>query len=104
MTEFVVREQLVQVAVVVDAPNATGAAAQPAIHPVVREAIDRSFELPTALYVATVACYFGFLAVMGAAFMNPGLVLPMVAFAISIISSIVAGGLEKPFSARISSL
>lgn len=87
MTEFVVREQLVQVAVVVDAPNVTGAAAQPLI----REAIDRSFELPTALYVATVACYFGFLAVMGAAFMNPGLALPMVAFVISIIGGFGLG-------------
>ena len=88
MTEFVVREQLVQVAVVVDAPNAHPAAAQ---LPVIREAIDRSFELPTALYVATVAAYFGFLAVMGAAFMNPGLALPMVAFVIAIVGGFGLG-------------
>ncbi len=37
----------------------------------------RSFELPTGLYVATAACYFGFLAVLSLALMEPQLVIPM---------------------------
>ena len=44
----------------------------------------RSFELPTGLYVATAACYFGFLAIMASAFSSPGLIIPMAIFAIFI--------------------
>lgn len=49
-------------------------------------AIDRSFGLPKELYFATVACYLGFLAITGAAFMNPVLVIPMVIFALFIVA------------------
>ena len=42
--------------------------------------VDRSFGLPTGLYVATVACYLAFLGVMASLFLNPGLVIPMVIF------------------------
>lgn len=42
-----------------------------------RSAIDRTFELPTRLYVLTAACYFGFLLVMSLALMEPGLAIPM---------------------------
>lgn len=38
---------------------------------------DRNFGLPKALYVTTVACYLGFLLVVGSAFASPGLVIPM---------------------------
>jgi hypothetical protein len=43
--------------------------------------VDRNFGLPTGLYVATVGLYLGFVAVMGAAFINPELAIPMVIFA-----------------------
>lgn len=45
---------------------------------------DRSFELPTALYVITAGSYLGFLGVMASAFGNPGLALPMTIFVIFI--------------------
>ena len=38
---------------------------------------DRNFGLPTALYGATVAGYLGFLLVVGSAFANPVLAIPM---------------------------
>lgn len=76
MTEFATRQELARVAEVVTEPG----------QPVIREAIDRSFELPTGLYVATVGLYLGFIGVMALAFMNPGLVLPMVIFAVFIVS------------------
>jgi hypothetical protein len=38
---------------------------------------DRNFGLPTALYGATVVCYLGFLAIVGTAFANPVLAIPM---------------------------
>ena len=43
---------------------------------------DRSFELPTGLYAATVGLYLSFLAIMFTTFSSPGLVLPMVIFAL----------------------
>lgn len=39
--------------------------------------VDRTFELPTALYVATAGGYLGFVALMTLAFGNPGLILPL---------------------------
>jgi hypothetical protein len=38
---------------------------------------DRNFGLPTALYGATIACYLGFLAIVGTVFANPVLGIPM---------------------------
>jgi hypothetical protein len=40
-------------------------------------AVDRSFELPAALYVGTAAGYLGFLALMVVGFGNPKLILPI---------------------------
>lgn len=47
--------------------------------PAVRHQVesDRNFGLPTALYGATVACYLGFLVIVGSAFANPVLAIPM---------------------------
>lgn len=45
----------------------------------------RSFDLPTGLFAATVGLYFAFLAVMAAAFADPGLIVPMAIFYIYII-------------------
>ena len=38
--------------------------------------VDRSFELPTGLYVAMAALFFGFVAVMAIGFGAPGMVVP----------------------------
>jgi hypothetical protein len=81
MSEFITREKLNDLAVVVPSPDAN--AGQSAV----RTDIDRTFELPTALYVATVVAYLGFLGVMASAFMNPELVLPMVVFVLFVISA-----------------
>jgi hypothetical protein len=77
MTEFTSREALAQVATVRAAPPAAFE---------VRSEIDRSFELPTGLYLATASLYLGFIAVMGLAFINPGLILPLAIFALFIVA------------------
>ena len=79
MTEFTTRQQLARVAEIVPAPTRQPFA--------VRNEIDRGFELPAGLYVATVAAYLAFVAVMAGAFMNPGLVLPTAIFAIFIAAA-----------------
>lgn len=48
--------------------------------------VDRTFELPRALYGATVACYLAFLGIMFAAFTTPGLIIPMAIFAFFIVA------------------
>ena len=53
--------------------------------PNIRQDIDRTFELPTRLYVATVGLYFAFLAVMAAGFRTREMVLPMAIFVIYIV-------------------
>lgn len=47
--------------------------------------VDRSFELPTGLYVATAACYLAFLTILVATFASPGLIIPMAIFVMFII-------------------
>ena len=47
---------------------------------------DRNFELPSSIFATTVAGYFGFLALMTAAFGNPGLIIPMAIFAFFIVA------------------
>ncbi|MBX7540978.1 hypothetical protein [Qipengyuania sphaerica] len=48
--------------------------------------VDRTFELPKALYGATVALYLGFLAVMATGLSTPGLIIPMTIFAFFIVA------------------
>ena len=48
--------------------------------------VDRSFEMPKALYAATVALYLGFIAVMGIGLKSPGLAIPMAIFVIFIVA------------------
>ena len=45
--------------------------------PQARACDDHSFEMPTPLFVAMAALFFGFLAVMTIGFANPGLAVPM---------------------------
>ncbi len=42
-----------------------------------RTKVDRTFELPTGLYMATVGCYLAFLATLATAFASPGLIIPI---------------------------
>jgi hypothetical protein len=46
--------------------------------------VDRSFELPAALYIGTAAGYLGFLALMVVGFGNPHLIIPMAIFVVFI--------------------
>ncbi|RNJ61906.1 MAG: hypothetical protein EDM03_10355 [Porphyrobacter sp. IPPAS B-1204] len=47
---------------------------------------DRNFGLPTALYGATVGCYLAFLLIVGSAFANPVLAIPMAIFVLFIVA------------------
>lgn len=73
MSKLISNELLDQKARIVDAP----------VQPV---EVDRTFELPRALYGTTVACYLGFLAITATAFSNPGLIIPMAIFAFFIVA------------------
>lgn len=53
------------------------------LHPVV---VDRSFELPRELYMATVSFYLGFIAVLGLGLATPALIVPMAIFVIFIVA------------------
>jgi hypothetical protein len=48
--------------------------------------VDRTFELPRALYAMTVGLFLAFLGVMTIGFGNPELALPMVLFAFTIVA------------------
>lgn len=48
---------------------------------------DRNFGLPTALYGATIACYLGFLVIVGSAFANPVLAIPMAVIVLLILAA-----------------
>ena len=47
---------------------------------------DRNFGLPNALYGATIACYLGFLVIVGSAFANPVLAIPMAVIVLLIVA------------------
>lgn len=81
MSQFVARDVLHDTADIVAAP---AHAASPAP---IREEIDRTFELPTGLYVATAGLYLGFIAVMAATFGNAQLAIPLVIFAFFIVAA-----------------
>lgn len=72
MVERISQQDLARIATITDAPA--------------RTRVDRSFGLPTGLYVATVAAYMAFIGVMAAALMNPGLVMPMTIFALLVVA------------------
>jgi len=72
MAQKISQQDLANIATITDAPVLTK--------------VDRSFGLPTGLYVATVAAYMGFIGVMALALMNPGLVIPMAIFALFVVA------------------
>ena len=65
---------------IVDAPVAPDAAPRHQVE------VDRNFELPTALYGATVGLYLAFVGIMFAGFGGPGLIVPIVIFAVAIVA------------------
>jgi len=67
MSERFTREQLAQLAAITDAPA--------------RHTVDRTFEVPTGLYVATVSLYLGFIGLMATIFVDRDTAIPMVLFA-----------------------
>lgn len=69
MSKHLTREIMADYATVLAAPSAAD----------VREPmqVDRSFELPSGLYMMTAACYLAFLAILSTAFASPGLIIPM---------------------------
>lgn len=48
--------------------------------------VDRSFELPTGLYAATVGLFLAYLALMGTGFAHPEMILPMAIFVVFIVA------------------
>lgn len=54
--------------------------------PPVLTTVNRTFELPVGLYVATVAAYLGFIGIMALGFGNPELAIPMVIFALFVVA------------------
>jgi len=60
---------------------------------VIRQDVDRTFEMPTMLYGATVALYLGFIAMLGIGLSTPELALPMAIFAIFIVGLFAAPAL-----------
>lgn len=61
---------------------------QPAVAPVRHQVeADRNFGLPSALYGATIACYLGFLAIVGTAFANPVLAIPMAVIVLLVVAA-----------------
>ena len=64
MSKHIAPAKLAQLAQIVGEPRQT-------------TVVDRTFGLPAALFVMTVAAYFAFLGIMTAAFGGDGLVIPM---------------------------
>ncbi len=61
---------------------------QPAAAPVRHQVeADRNFGLPSALYGATIACYLGFMVIVGTAFANPVLAIPMAVIVLLIVAA-----------------
>ncbi len=47
---------------------------------------DRTFELPTGLYVATVALFLGFIGTLALGFSSPAMVIPFVIFGLFVVA------------------
>ncbi len=82
MAEKLSRQQIARVAAIHAQPP-VAPAATPAASGVI---VDRSFELPTVLYGATVGLFLGFIGVMGAGFANPNMILPVAIFVFFVVA------------------
>lgn len=75
MAQQLTREQIALAANVTAAPPAY-----------IRKApVDRTFELPKGLYVATVGLYLGFIALMGLSFSHAEMIIPVAIFVVFVI-------------------
>jgi hypothetical protein len=72
MSKHITDTRLAEVAQIVAAPK-------------VPHKVDRTFELPTGLYLLTAAAYLAFIGLMAAVFLNAGLAIPMVVFVVFIV-------------------
>ncbi|MFM5907580.1 MAG: hypothetical protein ACKOPO_08350 [Novosphingobium sp.] len=77
MSQQISQASLAKVANVTDAPA--------------RTQVNRTFELPAALFVGTLIGYFGFLAIMITCFMNPELAVPLAVIGFSILAGFGLG-------------
>ena len=78
MAERISRTQVAEKATIL--PEAAIAARTPTT-------VDRTFELPTALYAWTAGLYLAFMGVMALGFGNPGLILPMAVIVLLIVAA-----------------
>jgi hypothetical protein len=76
MSKHIDTVQLAKKATILTAPQASSDSAHQ---------VDRSFEMPTALYGATVGLYLAFLGIMFAGFYSPGLIVPMAIFVVFVV-------------------
>ena len=72
MSKHIADTRLAEVAQIVAAPR-------------VAHKVDRTFELPTGLYLMTAAAYLAFIGLMAALFLNGGLAIPMVVCVVFIV-------------------
>ncbi|KLI63460.1 hypothetical protein [Aurantiacibacter marinus] len=77
MAEQLTREQIARTADIRIAPPAL----------VRRTIVDRTFELPKGLYVATVGLYLGFIALMGLSFSHPEMIIPVAIFTVFVVGA-----------------
>ncbi len=74
MVEQLTREKIAQQADIrIEAPRVTAPT-------------DRTFELPTGLYVTTVALFLGFIGTLAVGFGNPEMVIPFAIFALFVVA------------------
>jgi hypothetical protein len=98
MSKLLTPEIVQQKARIVDAPEAEAQ---------VQTNVDRNFELPKALYGATLACYLGFVAITAMAFGNPALIIPMVIIGLIVTAGFVVPGIWtqlKPETKKVRSM
>ena len=55
--------------------------------------VDRTFELPTGLYIATAALFLGFMAVTAIGFSDPELILPIAVIVLTIVAGFAIPGM-----------
>lgn len=76
MAEYLTRAQLAEAA---DTHEALQSCQQP-------HETDRTFELPTRLYATTVGLFLGYIALMGAGFAHPEMILPVAIFVLFVVA------------------
>ncbi|WP_068075534.1 hypothetical protein [Novosphingobium lentum] len=81
MSKHIAPARIGEIATIVPAPDLAPAQAHA---PTV---VDRTFELPAALYAITVGAYLAFIALMAVTFGNPEAALPLVIIVVSIVAA-----------------